>query len=162
MTQIYGEWPSVTELRWYVMLMMMRVNENKLTDEYLSNGDKISKWWVAALLDEGNLNVVLEWFEDNIYYTDVDFIPIKWTINSEWVSRIRVSHMDSNGIWVYNNYFLQKFKPWDKNFVFYAYKRYNSLTLNDVNKYIFDFFDKDGKLMFTKTVWIDHNYVKNR
>jgi len=162
MTQIYGEWPSITELRWYVMLMMMRVNENKLADEYLSNGDKISKWWVAALLDEGNLNVILEWFEDNIYYTDVDFIPIKWTINSEWVSKIRVSHMDSNGIWVYNNYFLQKFKPWDKKFVFYAYKRYNSLTLNDVNKYIFDFFDKDGKLMFTKTVWIDHNYVKNR
>lgn len=162
MTQIYGQWPNTNELRWYVMLMMMRVNENKLADESFLNSDKPSKGWIAALLDEGNLNVVLQWLTGNIYYTDVDFVPIKWNINSTNISKITVTHFDSKWVWLYNNYSLQKFKPWDQNFVFYAYKWYNTLTLNDTNKYQFNFFDKNGKIVFTKTVFVDHHYVKNR
>ncbi len=162
MTQIYGQWPYINELRGWVMLMLMRVNENKLADQSILDSGKIIKWWVAALLDEWSINVILQWFTWNIYYTDVDFVPIRWIINSENISKITVTHFDSKWVWLYNNYSLQKFKPWDKNFVFYAYKWYNTLTLNDVNRYQFNFFDKEGKLIFTRTVFVDHHYVKNR
>jgi len=162
MTKIYGEWPSRQELRWRVMLMLMRVNQNDLADEFFSEMDKVVQWWKVALLDEWNLNVVIETFGDNPYYTDKDFVPIKWTLKADTVSKIRVTHSDSNGFGAYRNYYLQKFNSWDDNFVFYAYKLYNSLTINDENKYLFEFFDNDGSLIFTKTVWIDHHYVENR
>ncbi len=142
--------------------MLMRVNENKLADEYISDLWQSAQWGVAALLDEWSINVEIETFGDNPYYTDIDFIPVKWKINSDHISKIRVTHLDSNWVWVYSNYYLQKFKPWDTSFVFYAYKHYNSLTINDMNRYKFDFFDEDKSLIFTKTVWIDHDYVENR
>ena len=162
MTKIYNEWPSKQELRWRVMLMLLRVNENKLADEYLSELWQAAQWGTAALLDEWSVNVEIETFGDNPYYTDVDFVPIKWKINSDNISKIRVTHMDSNGVWVYSDYYLQKFRSWDTSFVFYAYRHYNSLTVNDMNRYKFEFFDKDQSLIFTKTVWIDHHYVENR
>ncbi len=162
MTQIYNEWPSKQELRWRVMLMLMRVNENKLSDTYLSWLWHATQWGAAALLDEWSLNVEIEIFGDSPHYTDIDFVPIEWKINSDNISKIRVTHMDSNWVWVYNNYYLQKFKAGDSKFVFYAYKHYNSLTINDMNRYLFEFFDQNEALIFTKTVWIDHNYVENR
>jgi len=162
MTQIYGEWPSRQELRWRVMLMLMRVNQNQLADEYFSELNNAVQWWKVALLDEWDINVEIETFGDNPYYTDKDFVPIKWNIKPDTVSKIRVTHSDSNGFGAYRNYYLQKFNPWDDNFVFYAYRLYNSLTINDENKYLFEFFDNNGDLIFTKTVWIDHNYVENR
>jgi len=162
MTQIYGDRPTRQELRWWVMLMLMRVNENKMADAFNLELWHAAQWWLVAMLDEWSLDVEIETFGDNPYYTDKDFVPIKWKINSDNISKIRVTHIDSNWVWVYNNYYLKKFNPWDDKFVFYAYKYYNSLTINDMNRYKFEFFDQDNALIFVKTVWIDHNYVENR
>ena len=50
---------------------------------------------------------------------------------------------------MYQDYKLEKYKPWDSSFNFYAYRWYNSLTINDSNLYKFDFYDADSKLIFS-------------
>lgn len=163
MTQIYGDWPYNIELRWWVMLMLMRVNENNLVSHYsASTWYDESLQWALALIDDGNMNVSIENFENWIMYSSLDFIPIKWEINSSQpVESIYVRHTDSKWKWVYYDYKLEKFKPQDHNFVFYAYRYYNSLTVNDKNTYEFSFYDKNNKLLFKKTVVIKQSYSKN-
>jgi hypothetical protein len=93
--------------------------------------------------------------------TSDDFVPLQWTISNDLdVASIYVTHSDSNGNGRYTEYKLWKFKPGDKNFVFYAYRYYDSLTVNDVNKYVFKFYDKNNQLLSTQTVKVDHSYVQ--
>jgi hypothetical protein len=93
--------------------------------------------------------------------TDKDFVPLQWTISSDLdVASIYVTHSDSNWNGRYTNYKLWKYNPGDLSFVFYAYRYYDSLTVNDMNKYVFKFYDKNNKLLETKTVKINHNYIQ--
>jgi len=161
MTQIYGDWPNNIELRWRVMLMLMRVNENNLISHASAWTwyDTVNQW-IMALIDDWNISVYMPDFEDGVKYSTVDFIPIKWSIDPSMpVASIYVTHYDSKWKWVYHDYKLSKFKPQDHDFVFYAYRYYNSMTVNDLNTYEFKFYDKDNKLLFKKTVMINHSYT---
>jgi hypothetical protein len=134
--------PQMLELRWYVMLMMMRV------DGSLEN--------IVGIWSEDILNAVhFDGFSNDTLSTGINYVPIKWTLSLDWIVEITVSHSDSKWAWKYTDYVLQKFLPWDKIFVFYAYTEYESLTLNDLNTYTFEFFDKDGKLLFSKVISIN-------
>ena len=149
MTEIYGNWPDSIELRWWVMLMLQRINDNIL----ISNFKDISS------IDQWHIHVSINGSDNEIYYTNNDSIHFMWEIDhSEYVQEIHITHIDSNWTWTYNNYTLQKYVPWDSEFSFYAYRWYNSLTINDSNLYRFDFYDKDGKLISTKTIQVHHNY----
>lgn len=147
MTEIYGNWPNSTELRWRVMVMLKRIDDNLL----------VSEW--NRTIDNGYINVSFNDSDHIIYRTNSDYIKLIWHIDqSEYVSEIHVSHANSAGKWMYQDYKLEKYKPWDSSFNFYAYRWYNSLTINDSNLYKFDFYDTDGKLIFSKTIQIYHNY----
>lgn len=160
MTQIYWDWPHNIEMRWRVMLMLMRVNENNLVSHYSPWTWDVTLQWTLALIDDWNIHVTMPDFDDWIMYTTLDFVPIKWSIDpSQPVYYIYVTHSNSKWKWLYNNYKLTKFKPQDHDFVFYAYRHYNSMTMNDKNSYEFKFYDKNNKLLFKRTVVINHNYV---
>lgn len=162
MTMIDWNWPNQVELRWYVMLMLMRTNERNLITFYNKDHSAATNSldWMLALLWEDQ-TVVME-IENGSYYTKDDFVPIRWTVLDTWnVKTIYVTHMNSNWIWRYSNYKLEKYNPWDTKFVFYAYRYYDSLTVNDINTYLFKFYDKNNKLITTKKIVVDHNYKSN-
>ena len=149
MTEIYGNWPDSIELRWWVMLMLKRINDNVL----ISNFKNIST------IDQGHIHVSINNSDNEIYYTNNDSIRFIWEIDQwEYVKEIHITHNDSNGTWIYNNYTLKKYNPWDNEFSFYAYRWYDSLTINDSNFYRFDFYDQNGSLISSKTIQIYHNY----
>lgn len=149
MTEIYGNWPNSTELRWWVMLMLQRINENILISDFT---------W-TPLIDQGHIHVTINNSDSENYYTNKDNIHFIWEIDqSQYVWKIVVSHNDSTWKWVYNEYTLQKYNPWDSQFSFYAYRWYNSLTVNDLNSYKFDFYNNDWEIISTKTIHIHHNY----
>lgn len=153
MTMIHDPWPQNVELRGYVMLMLMRVNENNLVMFYRKHGsaDNYQTW-------DNRINMNIS---SGVLETSDDFVLLQWTISNDLdVASIYVTHSDSNWNGRYTEYKLWKFKPWDKNFVFYAYRYYDSLTVNDVNKYVFKFYDKNNQLLTTQTVKVDHSYVQ--
>lgn len=160
MTMIHDPWPKNVELRWYVMLMLMRVNENNLVMTYRSHWSAADAYqnWLNWLLPDAKINMNIA---SGVLETSEDFVSLQWTISNDLdVASIYVTHSDSKGNGRYTEYKLWKFNPWDKNFAFYAYRYYDSLTINDVNKYTFKFYDKNNQLLATQTVKIDHNYVQ--
>lgn len=149
MTEIYNQWPDYKELRWRVMLMLKRIDENILVSNY-SNLNLLNQW---------NINVELWWFENEEVYTNKDYIELKWIIdNAEDISEIHITHMDEKWVAKYNDYKLKKYQAWSKNFAFYAYRWYNSLTVNNVNIYQFDFYNSIWEIISTKIITVNHNY----
>lgn len=167
MTQIYGNWPDSVELRWWVMLMLMRVNQRNLV-EYTPKDQTwtildIVQEWIYALIDNWNINVSMENFENWVMWTTWDYIHIVWRIDpSRPVKYVSVTHKDTRWEASITDYRLVKFEPSSHYFRFNAYRYYNSLTVNDKNTYEFKFYDEDAKLMFHKTVIIHQNYLWKR
>ena len=124
----------------------------------LSSAADVYQNWLNSLLPDTKINMNIA---SGVLETSEDFVSLQWTISKDLdVASIYVTHSDSKGNGRYTEYKLWKFNPWDKNFTFYAYRYYDSLTINDVNKYTFKFYDKNNQLLATQTVKIDHNYVQ--
>ncbi len=128
--------PEMLEMRGRVMLMMMRIDQPSWSSEL--SWDEVS----------------FEGFIDDTLSTWSNYVAIKWILSIYDVASIVVSHTDSSWPGKYTNYSLQKFRPGDTTFVFYAYTDYASLTLKDINTYVIQFFDKEWTLLFTKSLSI--------
>jgi hypothetical protein len=166
MTQIYWEWPFTVEVRWWVMLMLMRVNNNTLIEWDQDNTQSffdISQQGINALIDDGNINVSIRGFKNWVMNTTWDYVHIVWAIDpSKPVEYITVTHRDTRWQATITDYQLEKFEPTSHKFSFNAYRYYNSLTVNDKNTYEFKFYDKDRKLIYKKTITINHSYIWKR
>lgn len=162
MTQIYGDWPYSIELRWYVMLMLMRVAWLKGTetwDEILQSEmwvETSTGWvWWETKVDDWNMHVSFVWFKDWVMTATWDYIHIIWALDpSQKVVSIRVTHKDTKWHSKITKYKLSKYEAATHYFWFNASVVNNSLTLKDRNTYEFEFYDADDKLLFKKSVVI--------
>lgn len=154
MTEIYGKRPYSVELRWRVMLMLQRVDENNLVSNISSDN------W--TYIDEWHINISINNDDHSIYHTNKDLVTLKGQIDkNQYIKEIHVTHSDSLWVWQCNNYKLQKYIPWESEFVFYAYRWYNTLTINDINEYLFEFYDNNWEIISKSIIILDHNYNYN-
>lgn len=160
MTQIYGNWPSSIELRWYVMLMLKRVSEldsdivhGSPTDEAQNeSSEQIDE---NVKVDEWNVHVSFQWFKNWMMTTTWDYVRIIWALDpSQPVVSIRVTHTDTKWQTKITNYKLSKYEAAAHYFWFNASKANKSLTMKDRNTYLFEFYDANDKLLFKKSVVI--------
>ena len=173
MTQIYGDWPYSIELRWYVMLMLMRVAWLKWTEWFdelacidtswwISTWNHASAWtwwngwtWIETKIDEWNVHVAFVWFKDGVMTTTWTYIHIIWALDpSQKVVSIRVTHKDTKWHSKITKYKLSKYEAATHYFWFNASTVNNSLTLKDRNIYEFEFYDASDKLLFRKSIMI--------
>lgn len=164
MTQIYGDWPYSIELRWYVMLMLMRVAWLKWTETWndivqseiwnVDTWDNVLTWWDAKV-DEWNMHVSFVWFKNGVMTTTWDYIHIIWALDpSQKVVSVRVTHRDTKWKSKITKYKLSKYEAATHYFWFNASVVNKSLTLKDKNTYEFEFYDAKDKLLFKKSVLI--------
>jgi len=164
MTQIYGDWPYSIELRWYVMLMLMRVAWLKWTETWsdivqseiwnVDTWDNVLTWWDAKV-DEWNMHVSFVWFKNGVMTTTWDYIHVIWALDpSQKVVSVRVTHRDTKWKSKITKYKLSKYEAATHYFWFNASVVNKSLTLKDKNTYEFEFYDADDKLLFKKSVMI--------
>ena len=152
-SNIYDQRPKYIELRGRVMLMLHRVYENILFTNYEDREN----------IDQGNIIITPEGifgsiFDTTEYQTNKDYLVFQGEIDNEEIHEIHITHANEYGTWIYDDYRLKKYKPWDQSFRFYASRNYNTLTVNSKNTYQFTFYDHLWKVLSERVITIDHNY----
>ena len=135
------------------MLMLHRVYENILFTNYEDREN----------IDQGNIIITPEGifgsiFDTTEYQTNKDYLVFQGEIDDEEIHEIHITHANEYGTWIYNDYRLKKYKPWDQSFRFYASRDYNILTVNSKNTYQFTFYDHLWKVLSERVITINHNY----